>query len=816
MSFIQNIGKRLGLIRKSQLELKKDSIQRPMPENVNKKGLVYKLKKYSRGRIDLEIKIWKTAVTLAEDPIRPRRVDLYDLYHEAMNDDHLLSQVRTARFTVQMSDFKIEKDGKEDESLKELFTKPWFFEYLQHAVDAELYGHSLIEFNPKMEEGQFSQINLVDRNHVRPEYGEVVIFEHDEKGLPYRDGPLSKYALEIGKAFDLGLLKVASKVVIRKEYALGDWSRRNERYGQPMLIIKTASTQKDEIDTKAAMAENIGSSGWAILDDEDDVQLKESTQAFTYQTFNDYAKRCDQGLSILINGQTGTTQEKAYVGSAEVHERILNTYTKARLQRIQNHTNERLIPFLIGHGYPLQGAKIQFIDLEEREERASTDDMEGGQEVKKKPIRDLVKLAYKNFALSTHIITLNLGGNIDNIIASAIERVFKKRLKAGQVDAKIWKENVSQLWQGVQQGLGSSFAQMEYTDTRYELAAAFRNNIHVFAAFKNHQETQDMVDALLDENGKQRSFSDFKEIALKISSQYNKTWLQAEYNTAIANGQMSVKWQDYQANKDILPNIRYSTAGDDRVRPGHQVLDGTTLPIEDPFWDEFFPPNGWGCRCTTQQTAEGATKAPTSLPDDQSAPLIFRHNPGKTQELYSKDHPYFLAITNKEQRQRVRLRASRLAYDNYDTKDFEKMGFDSKTGAYLVANKARKLDNRKKIDATGKTLKNHSYQVELIADKSGSTPDALINNKLFAFSFVTAANTKDGVKNAIAASKWERLVISLSNTLDVNQLIIGLHSAMMKNTLVSTIIIEAKGKAIEMSRKDILDFKHRDMLQTLK
>ena len=29
----------------------------------------------------------------------------------------------------------------------------------------------------------------------------------------------------------------------------------------------------------------------------------------------------------------------------------------------------------------------------------------------------------------------------------------------------------------------------------------------------------------------------------------------------------------------------------------HVALDGTTLPIDDPFWDTHYPPNGWGCQC---------------------------------------------------------------------------------------------------------------------------------------------------------------------------------------------------------------------------
>lgn len=58
----------------------------------------------------------------------------------------------------------------------------------------------------------------------------------------------------------------------------------------------------------------------------------------------------------------------------------------------------------------------------------------------------------------------------------------------------------------------------------------------------------------------------------------------------------------YEADQDpavqeILWGYKYVTVGDDRVRPEHQKLDGVTLPKEDPFWLNFWPPNGWNCRC---------------------------------------------------------------------------------------------------------------------------------------------------------------------------------------------------------------------------
>lgn len=42
-----------------------------------------------------------------------------------------------------------------------------------------------------------------------------------------------------------------------------------------------------------------------------------------------------------------------------------------------------------------------------------------------------------------------------------------------------------------------------------------------------------------------------------------------------------------------------------RPRPLHVSWNGLTLPVDDPWWQTHYPPNGWGCQCYVV----GATKA---------------------------------------------------------------------------------------------------------------------------------------------------------------------------------------------------------------
>ena len=127
-----------------------------------------------------------------------------------------------------------------------------------------------------------------------------------------------------------------------------------------------------------------------------------------------------------------------------------------------------------------------------------------------------------------------------------------------------------------------------------------------------------------------------------------------EYNLAVASAQSAGKWHEFSEYADRY-YLQYRTAKDERVREEHAILDGITLPFDDKFWDEFFPPNGWNCRCEAIQVSKkryepsnpsealargrAATYKPNA--DGVNKAAIFRFNPGKEQRIFPKKHPYF-------------------------------------------------------------------------------------------------------------------------------------------------------------------------------
>lgn len=63
-------------------------------------------------------------------------------------------------------------------------------------------------------------------------------------------------------------------------------------------------------------------------------------------------------------------------------------------------------------------------------------------------------------------------------------------------------------------------------------------------------------------------------------------------------------WQRIERNKKTHPYIRYITKRDEKVRLSHRAWDNLTLPVDHPFWQTHFPPNGWRCRCRAMSISQ--------------------------------------------------------------------------------------------------------------------------------------------------------------------------------------------------------------------
>jgi hypothetical protein len=92
-----------------------------------------------------------------------------------------------------------------------------------------------------------------------------------------------------------------------------------------------------------------------------------------------------------------------------------------------------------------------------------------------------------------------------------------------------------------------------------------------------------------------------------------KTIYDANLRSARAAGQ----WERIERTKDAFPYLEYQLGPSDVHRPHHADKAGLILSVDSPFWDEWMPPNGWGCKCRVRQVTrrEGERRGVAATPD---------------------------------------------------------------------------------------------------------------------------------------------------------------------------------------------------------
>lgn len=100
---------------------------------------------------------------------------------------------------------------------------------------------------------------------------------------------------------------------------------------------------------------------------------------------------------------------------------------------------------------------------------------------------------------------------------------------------------------------------------------------------------------------------DFDRIVAKHGWQYKgkRGWRsRVIFNTNMRTAYQAGRWHQIQRLKARRPYLRYVAVLDSRTRPEHRGWHGTILAADDEWWQTYYPPNGWNCRCTVQQLSQ--------------------------------------------------------------------------------------------------------------------------------------------------------------------------------------------------------------------
>lgn len=108
----------------------------------------------SMARTKSDVMTWKNAVAMAGNVDSPKTFPYYNLVADMMLDAHTTSQIKNRKLKTLSANFIIKNDNGDtnDELTDQLQKSVWFAQIIEHILDSEYFGYSLIELNRKQEE----------------------------------------------------------------------------------------------------------------------------------------------------------------------------------------------------------------------------------------------------------------------------------------------------------------------------------------------------------------------------------------------------------------------------------------------------------------------------------------------------------------------------------------------------------------------------------------------------------------------------------------------------------------------------------------
>ena len=333
------------------------------------KKMVVELQRQTDALTRKDIGDWRHAWQMAINVDNPNRQRLYDIYRDVDIDLHLSGCIQQREGFVLAKAFKLVDDKeKENEEAAKFFAKPWFKQLMHYALDANYWGHSLIELGDLTTDinGRltYNGVKLIPRKHVIPEYNRVItdLGMDWTTGIDYHQPPFCDWLVEVGQPDSLGLFLKAATQTIPKKNALAFWDTFAEIFGMPMRIAHTTTRDEKELAKMEKMLDEMGSAMWGMFQEGTDIEVVESTKGDAFNVYDKRVDRANSELSKLIIGQTMTIEDGSSLSQSETHLEVFENLVDADRDMLRDIINEQLIPRMIRHGFPLQGIHFEWDD----------------------------------------------------------------------------------------------------------------------------------------------------------------------------------------------------------------------------------------------------------------------------------------------------------------------------------------------------------------------------------------------------------------------------------------------------------------------
>ncbi|MCX5785679.1 MAG: phage minor head protein [Elusimicrobia bacterium] len=124
--------------------------------------------------------------------------------------------------------------------------------------------------------------------------------------------------------------------------------------------------------------------------------------------------------------------------------------------------------------------------------------------------------------------------------------------------------------------------------------------------------------------------------------------LELIYRANMSVAESAARYQDFVESAPERPYWQFVCVLDAHTRPSHRALNGKVFRWDDPFWNTFWPPLDWGCRCTVRKlTAEQVRKL--GLKVESSVGKIAYNQPGaELQKIGAQRSTYTDPVTGEK------------------------------------------------------------------------------------------------------------------------------------------------------------------------
>lgn len=326
-----------------------------------------------------DIVSWRNSAKEAENAYYPHRYLMQQLYIDTVLNGHVSACMSKRKSLVLKKKFGIyNKSGEKVET--DLFSGTWFKDFISYTIDADFYGYSLITIGD-IYGGKVSGVSIVRRANVSPDRLNVANHLRAISGTPFMEGELSEWTVYVKTPTETGaspcgygiLYKVALYEIFCRNL-LGFNGDFIELFAQPYRVGKTTKKEGAERDALYNALENMGSSGFAVIDPDDSIEFLATSLGGTgFQGYDNLEKRCEAKISKLILGHADAMDSTpGKLGSTDGENNPVNEALESieseDISTVEDIVNGVLFPKLKALGVKVPDGVFKFDNNKEIEE----------------------------------------------------------------------------------------------------------------------------------------------------------------------------------------------------------------------------------------------------------------------------------------------------------------------------------------------------------------------------------------------------------------------------------------------------------------